>query len=204
MTPCELALDRGVREILHFTTDRGILGALRKDALLSRKRLQDDPDLEFIFQAVWPSKAPEWDDHVSLSITSINRRLYDQAVAHMPERWWAVLAFDPAILDHKGVWFATTNNIFPSCERDQGADGLAALYADPVVGLRGRRFTREGLPHAQPTDRAAEVLYPGQLSLRHLTAVCVSDEDQRHLVLAWCDALGRADVPVEVREDAFL
>lgn len=203
MTPADEARARGVEEILHFTTDKGTLGMLRKDALLSRERLQDDPDLAFIFQGVWPVRAPQWVDYVSLSIHSINRDLYRRAERNLPDRWWAVVAFDVAILDHEGLWFATTNNIYPACIRGQGAEGFARLYADPVYGRYSTAHTREGLDPAQPTDRAAEILYPGELPLKHLTALYVPEQQHRQLVLAWCDALDRPEVPVTVREDLF-
>ena len=73
--PSDVAGRRGVSEILHFTTEKGVLGAIRKQALLSRQRVEDDPDLSFIFTGVWPRRDPDWVDHVSLSVTSINAEL---------------------------------------------------------------------------------------------------------------------------------
>ena len=203
MTPSAAARARGVTEVLHFTTDKGVLGSLRKGALLSRHRVQDDPDLAFIFQAVWPVKAHAWVDFISLSLHTINRDLFRRAERNNPDRWWAVVSFDVSILDHDGVWFATTNNIYPSCIRDQGAAGFNRLYDDPVIGRYQSVHTRAGLPDAQPTDRAAEVLYPGRIELEYLTTLYVPEEQHRQLILAWCDALNRPAVPVSVREDVF-
>ncbi len=203
MQPSELATGRGVREVLHFTTDKGVMGSLRKQALLSRAQLEDDPDLAFIFLEVWPVKAPQWVDFISLSIHSINLDLWQRAVRNLPDRWWAVMAFAPAILDHDGVWFSTTNNIFPAAKRAQGSDGLAALYADPVSGRYGEECTRDSIERAQPTDRAAEVLYPTTIGLEHLTAIYVRTADHRRLVHAWCSAFDLDAPPVTVSTQIF-
>lgn len=203
MTPAEAAARRGVSEIVHFTTEKGLLGSIRKDSLLSRRRVQDDPDLAFILQRVWPRRDHSWIDYISLSVNTINLDLYRAAQNHLPDLWWTVLAFDPAILDHDDVWFATTNNIYPSCRRAQSLVGFEALYADEVRGRYSERRVRDGLDGAQPTDRAAEVLYPRELALDHLVAVYVPSDEHRQHVLAWCDALGRAEPRVEVRQDVF-
>ncbi len=202
-TPADVARARGVQEILHFTTDKGTMGSLRKEALLSRLQVQDDPDLAFIFLAVWPVKAHRWVDYVSLSIHSINLDLWRRALRNLPERWWGVLAFEPAILDHEGVYFATTNNIYPSCHRGQGAASFEALYADPVLGRYSYPHARERLPAAQPTDRAAEVLYPTAISLEFLRSVYVATAEHRRMVRAWCSAFDRPEPALEIRPEIF-
>lgn len=204
MTTAEAAARRGVREIVHFTTEKGLLGSIRKGALLSRTRVQDDADLAFIFQRVWPRRDHAWTDHISLSVNVINLDLYRRAQAHLPDLWWTVLAFEPEILDHEGVWFATTNNIYPTCMRERGLAGFESLYAQEVLGRYSSRLTREGLDEAQPTDRAAEVLYPEELSLEHLAAVYVPSDEHRQHVLAWCDALDSVEPTVVVSQDAFV
>lgn len=47
--PAQVAADCGVEEVLHFTTEKGVLGALQVGKLLSRKRVEGNPDLAFIF-----------------------------------------------------------------------------------------------------------------------------------------------------------
>src|SRR5438874_2502808 len=132
-SPAEAAVARGVSEILHFTTEKGVLGSLRKDALLSRQRVQDDPDLAFIFTEVWPRRDPEWLDHVSLSVTRINRELYEKAAHNLPGLWWAILSFEIAILDHPDVVFTTTNNVYDDvCVRTTGPAGFEAMFRERV------------------------------------------------------------------------
>jgi hypothetical protein len=203
MMPSEYAARRGVREILHFTTDKGVMGSLRKQALLSREQLQDDPDLAFILLEVWPVKAPQWVDFISLSVQRINLDLWQRAVRNLPDRWWAVMAFTPAILDDDGVWFSTTNNIYPAAVRGQGTASLASLFADEVAGRYGYPHTRDGKDDSQPTDRAAEVLYPTSLGLEHLTGIYVGTADHRRIVCAWCSAFGLDVPPVTISTEIF-
>jgi ssDNA thymidine ADP-ribosyltransferase DarT-like protein len=206
-SPSENARDRGIDEVLHFTTDPGLLGTIRKGELLSRERVQDDPDLAFIFQPIWPPKALEWIDYISLSLGRINRTLYDRAVSNLKERWWGVLAFNLEILDHDDVWFATTNNAYETvCRRAQGVAGFDALFGPRIPwGHYGSVCERPGdAPRNRTTDPQAEVLYPGAIPLDHLKAVYVGDAQHRDLVVAWCDVLGRTPPAVEVRPERFV
>jgi hypothetical protein len=117
--------------------------------------------------------------------------------------WWAVFSVSPAILDDEDVWFTTTNNIFPAVKRGQRIAGFEAMFADPVVGRYGTVYTRAGLPLSQPTDRAAEVLYPKRIPTEYVRHVYVGDTEHRRYVLAWCDALGHPDLDVQLRPDIF-
>jgi hypothetical protein len=203
MPPCLAASARGITEVLHYTSERGIYGALVKDAVLSRKRLENDPEIEFIFQAVWPVKAPAWADHISLSLSRINLDLFERSRGHYPEYWWGVISFKTEILDHDDVYFTTTNNIYPTCERGQGVEGFEQLFRPSVLGRYSHEWTRDRLTDDQPTDRAAEVLYLGELSLDYLHCIYVPGQDERRLIRAWCDALGREEPPVVIRPDVF-
>jgi hypothetical protein len=205
-SPGQVASELGITEVLHFTTEKGVLGCLRKGALLSRKRVQDDPDLAFIFTGVWPRRDLEWIDHVSLSLTRINRGLYAKAANNLPELWWGILSFDPSLLDDPGVVFTTTNNVYNEvCERAEGVGGLEAMFKDEVpwgyLGSVKRRGS--GTPENLPTDTQAEVLYPGELPLSLLRAIYVRREEHRRLVLAWSDVLGQDEPYVVVRPDLF-
>jgi hypothetical protein len=202
-TPTEAAFARGVEELLHYTTQKGVHGTVAAAAILSRARLDDDEYLEHIRKGVWPRKDHAWIDHISLSVTSINSLLWNQSRWHHPDMWWAVFSVSPRILDDDGVWFTTTNNIFPSVCRGQGVAGFEAMFADPVVGRNGVRLTRAGLPRSQPTDRAAEVLYPARIPTDNVERVYVAEAEHRRYVLAWCDALEHRELCVEIRPDIF-
>jgi hypothetical protein len=206
LTPAEAARARGIEEVLHFTTEKGILGCIRKDALLSRKRVQDDPDLAFIFTGVWPRRDPEWLDHVSLSLTEINHELYAKAANNLPELWWGILSFEVEILDDPGVTFTTTNNVYDEvCERAEGVEGFEAMFKSAVAwGYFGSvKHRPSSKPRDLPTDLQAEVLYPETIPLRHLRAVYVPEAQHRRLVRAWCDVMSHDELYVDIRPDLF-
>jgi hypothetical protein len=192
-----------VQQLLHYTTQKGIHGTIASKALLSRAQLDQEEYLALIREPVWPRRDAPWIDHISLSVTTINDDLFRRSRSHFPHLWWAVIAVSPAVLDDAGVVFTTTNNIFPSVRRGEGSAGFEAMFADEVVGRYGVVHTRAGLPDAQPTDRAAEVLYPQRIETSRIQAIYVMEPDHKHMILGWCAALDHQDIPVEVRPDVF-
>jgi len=114
---------------------------------------------------------------VNLSIHDINRRFFRDAQRWHPNRWWSVLAFEPEIVDHNGVYFATTNNAYGwAVQRKQGLDGLRALFEEPM--RHGGMFvTHQPSTGPSPSCPQAEVLYPGQLGTSHLQRVYVRNPD---------------------------
>jgi hypothetical protein len=182
------------------------MGLLRKGALLSRQRVQDDPELAYIFLSVWPVKAHAWVDYVSLSITRINRELYRRAERNLPDRWWAVLSFDPAIMDDDGVFFATTNNAYEEvCRRAPRLDGFRDLFSAEVswghYGSVKRRTDRT--PCNQPTDIQAEVLYPGSIPMTYVQRIYVTEAEHRRHIRAWCSAFDITEPSIEIRPEVF-
>lgn len=202
-TPAAAAARRGVEELLHYTTQRGLHGMIASSAVVSRARLETDEYLSHIREPVWPRKDTAWIDHISLSVTSINDDLFFRSRNHFPSLWWGIVSIEPSIIDDHDVVFTTTNNIYPSVQRGRGLERFEAMFADPVVGRYGVVKTRAGLPESQPTDRAAEVLYPGALSTDRVRAVYVLKPEHKHTVLAWCEALDHADLRVEIRPEVF-
>ncbi|MCY4060162.1 MAG: DarT ssDNA thymidine ADP-ribosyltransferase family protein, partial [Gammaproteobacteria bacterium] len=106
------ATERGITQVVHFTTVRGVTGVLASCAVKSRKRLPEEHYLEHVFQ---PNaefrKDASWLDYVNLSISRINDWMFDSSV-----RWhghednpWVVLVLDVELLGDPGVVFATTN-----------------------------------------------------------------------------------------------
>lgn len=206
MTVSARALERGATEILHYTSEKGVMGSVMKWKVLSRERVEGDEELAFTYEGIWPRRDPDWIDYISLSVSRINLDLYNRSRAHYPDFWWAVMSFDPEILNHDGVWFTTTNNVYDDvCRRGEGVDGFEDMFSDEVLwGYYGSVFRRgEGTPDHWTTDRAAEVLYPAELSLDHLCRLSVPGLQHRRLVNAWCEAYGRAELPIEVDPGAF-
>jgi len=190
---------RGIKEILHFTTNQGLTGILASKAVKPRKRLPQDKLLEHICIYNCPdrSRDMEWHDYVNLSITSVNLRLLGISRDKWhpgPDIWWCILCFSPTILAHPGVYFTTTNNAYPGVRRAQGAQGLENMFADRIVWWRGHVVERRpSTPANQPTYYQAEVLYPGELSVEHLEHVYVDNEDDASSVESMLDVF--AGVP---------
>jgi hypothetical protein len=196
----ELISLREVNRVLHYTCEKGVMGAIRLGALLSRQRAEQQSEVSFIFEGIWPRKDPEWVDHISLSLTKPNTDLFARSRQRFPDYWWALLEFEPEILADPGVVFTTTNNVYPPCERAEGAEGFEAMFATEVVWghyeTTARR--REDYPENLPTHEAAEVLYPASIPLTRLRRVIVPAEPHRRMIAAWCDAFGHPAVSVDV------
>ena len=177
------AEERGIRDVVHFTTVSGAVGVLAAGAVKSRKRLPEEKYLEHVYRPNVPMrKDREWLDYVNLSIARINDWMFGTSVRwHIKdENPWVVLAFDPRLLGDPGVVFATTNNIYPECRRAEGLDGFRNLFADSVVGRTWPvtvRHNRADKPTDWPTDRQAEVLYPGEVPCKYLRRIYVQRED---------------------------
>jgi ssDNA thymidine ADP-ribosyltransferase, DarT len=202
----ECARARGVTEILHYTSNRGLMGCVMKGAVLSRERVEADPDVAFIFEGIWERKDHAWLDYISLSVARINLDLFHRSRENFPDRWWAVLSFSPDILDHEDIWFTTTNNVYEECcKRGQGLAGFEAMYASTVEwGYYGsRRLRTPAYDDAWPTDRAAEVLYPRSIPLEHLQAVYVPQQEHRRMVDAWTESFDKPELDVTIDPARF-
>lgn len=205
MTPAERARERGVEEVLHYTSERGVMGSVMKQALLSREQVENDDDVAFIFEGIWERKDPEWVDHISLSVSRINLDLFNRSRTNFPDFWWAVMSFDVEILDHDGVCFTTTNNIYPPCRRGNGLAGFEAMFDESIEwGYHGSEKWRPAEhPDSWTTDRAAEVLYPTRISLEYLRRLYVPGKQHRRMVSAWAEAYGVDDLRVEIDLEPF-
>jgi ssDNA thymidine ADP-ribosyltransferase, DarT len=214
-TIAQVIQDRGIEEVVHFTTNHGVLGMLADGRLLSRERLPSNKYLEHVYQ---PNasfrKDPEWLDYISMSITRVNKRFFgfSRGWERETETWWAIVALDPKILTHDGVVFTTTNNIYPSCRRAAGCEGLEAMFADELAGLYGTPVKRSSqTPANWTTDDQAEALYPAELStsyLRHVYTATYEHADivaaQYEMLVAQGDASDtRTALPIHVRPDLF-
>ena len=176
----DAAQKRGITDVVHFTTTTGALGILASGAVKSRERLPEDKYLEQVYKPNAPfRKDVKWLDYVNLSIQRINDWMFGSS-----ERWhhdedvsWVTLSFNPEILSHPGVVFTTTNNIYPRCKRSEGLEGFSQMFSDLVAGRYNSQHVRANKLDSWTTDRQAEVLYPGELSIEHLQRIDVQTED---------------------------
>jgi hypothetical protein len=148
-----------------------------------------------------------WLDYVNLSITRINGTFFDICSEkwHKTEDiWWAVLAFEPDILAHEGIYFTTTNNIYPSVQRGTGALGLEAMFAKKVIARYGAEILRTAAtPDNWPTCPQSEVLYPMQVAIQHLRTIYVRTEAEAHEASAQLEVTHRRGINVVVNPKIF-
>ena len=217
----EAIAERGITEVLHFTTNRGLIGSLASHSLRSRPLLGEDAYLRHVLQLnakVRPEesalfdKTEDWLRYVNLSISEINRRFLDASRNWHTNNdvWWCILAFAPVIMTHNGVWFTTTNNGYDQCQRAQAKDGFDALF---VPNIRRKQHGYNGNPWnvqrwkrdpALPTCEQAEVLYPESLSLKYLTTVYVEKAEHHDIVVGWLEDFNYSNVNVLIQPQKFI
>ena len=195
MTVARIIAARGITEALHFTTNRGLVGVLASGGVKATKSLTQDEYLANILhknaitrpeEAEDFDKSEDWMDFVNLSISAINTSYmgFSKRWPHNQNVWWCILAFDPVIMTHPGVYFATTNNGYPHCRRASGDEGLEALFAPSIARKAAWRAYRGQRAPNLPTCQQAEVLYPRFLPIEFLRNVYVQaeeDSDRRAL-----------------------
>ncbi len=210
---------REISEVVHFTTNRGLIGSLASQSLLSRPLLGEDAYLRHVLKlnsAVRPEesalfdKTEDWLRFVNLSISEINRRFLDVSRKWHTNAdvWWCILSFEASIMTHENVWFATTNNGYPDCQRDRLEPGFNALFAPRILrkkaGFNGPWYANRGVrPQHLATCEQAEVLYPERVSLEHLKVVYVEKVDHHDAVVGWLDEFGYSNVRVVVDLQKF-
>lgn len=211
MTVEDIIKRRGIEEILHFTTNKGLTGMLASKVVIPRKRLPKEQYLEHIvfYNCDNRSRDEEWLDYVNLSITTVNLRLFgiSRGKWHPDiDGFWCILSFSPEILTHQGVFFCTTNNAYPCVHRDKGANGLEKLFADRIERFPEWVAVRtKSTPTNQPTCNQAEVLYPGVLSIDCLKRIYAQDEECACVVESWFDTFdGLPALNCDVKPELFL
>ena len=209
----EVVARREITEIFHFTTNHGLIGILAEGAVLSRERLPESKYLEHVYE---PNASVRKDgrylNYVNLSISRINTEFFGHSTRwHANEDvWWCALAFNPEILEHDGVLFTTTNNIYTGCVRGSGAAGLEALFAERVRRWHGNVVDRDPeIPDSWTTCHQAEVLYPSPLSCDYLRAIYVATGPHADIAASNRDIFipaageSRSSVSVLVDPDVF-
>ena len=208
MTVEDIVVSRGLTEIVHFTTNLGLIGSLVSWAVKSRALLPRERLLEYVYKPnAHHRRDPAWTGYVSLSITRINTHFFDISSTkwHADEDlWWCILAFSSDILTHPQVVFATTNNMYDGVLRERGAVGLEWLFAPKVHLYTDRWVSRSAdRPANRPTCDQAEVLYPKELSMKFIQAVYVVNELHADIAAAQCEMFGYQGLKVIIKPEAF-
>lgn len=215
MTLSEIIKQREINEVLHFTTHKGIVGILATRYLASRARLKDEQLLERILHVNAQDrpeaselfdKSENWLDFVNLSISEINQHYFKVSKRWHIDKdvWWIILSFESDIMNHEGVYFATTNNSYPFCRRGKEVEGFESLFQTTIPRKHGwsappRRDREKNLP----TCQQAEVLYPQRISVDYLKKVYVSSEDNYDCVKGWLRQFNLPHVEVEINPSKF-
>lgn len=208
-TVADIVKTRGITEIVHFTTNHGLVGVFDRGALCSRDDLNEDQRLDSVKLLNCDiRKDPNWTGYVNLSISTVNPRMLGASRTwhDLEDIWWAVLSFAPKIMEHEGVWFTTTNNIYTdTVRRGQGARGLADIFTEPIPwGYYNHQSWRGTKAPCLPTNDQAEVLYPREVSLDYLQAIYVPAEDHLDEIEGWVATFPEVPrVPVEYRPEVF-
>lgn len=211
----DIVENRNIREVLHFTTNRGFVGALASREILSRHRLPQNRYLEHLWKANAKDrpeaaenfdKSQNWLDYVNLSISEVNSRYFLVSTRwhENSDYWWVLMSFSPEIMSHKDVSFATTNNGYDRCQRAVGDAGLDALFA-PVIQRKSPSWkVARGIRESDlPTCEQAEVLYPGLVSTSFLQCAYVREEEHRDIVLGWLREFNYTGIEVVVSPAKF-
>lgn len=175
----EAAIELGITSVVHFTRMQpGLVGILDSSAIKARRDLPKDQRLRHVYQpnAVDRSRDSPWHAYVNLSVTDINKWMFQSSMKWHQEAEWAILRFGPEILGDPGVVFCTTNNAYPTVRRAVGLQGFEQMFATRIAGYQGHIGTRAKRRRNQTTDHQAEALYPFALSLDHLRTITVSNE----------------------------
>jgi hypothetical protein len=153
----DIVVRRRITEILHFSTNHGLTGILAEGAILPRQCLPQSKYIEHVYKPNAPIRRDgPWLDYVNLSISRLNTTYFSHSTRwHQDEDvWWCALAFAPAILDHKDVLFATTNNMYTGCHRQPGPEGLESLFAEQIEPWGGNTVRRpDNISASWPTCR---------------------------------------------------
>lgn len=201
------ARQRGVEDVLHFTTVSGAIGILAAQTVKSRKQLRKNQYLEHVYRPnADVRKDVAWLDYVNLSISRINDWMFGTSVHWHRDKDnpWVVFAFSVELLGEPGVVFTTTNNIYPACKRAEGLDGFNQLFAEQVRGRYGDVHLRTGKQLNWPTDRQAEVLCPGEVPCEFLRRIDVQDEETIDAIAGALAVLElKQEVPVQHAPEVF-
>ncbi|QJR14751.1 DarT ssDNA thymidine ADP-ribosyltransferase family protein [Usitatibacter palustris] len=208
MSVGKVVAERAIRDLLHFTTSKGLLGILQSRALRARARLGRDQQLEYIFSPNAAFRKDEaWLDYVNLSVSWINHAFFAIAAEKWhkgKDIWWCILAFPADLMNDEDVYFTTTNNMYSGVSRARGEAGLSGMFAPSIVQWRGRVVTRPlRLPASFTTCSQAEVLYRGEVPTTRLLRVYVATEEHADEVEGMRAVTQHAPIEVVVDPSLF-
>lgn len=199
----ELALERGVRELFHFTPAENVESILL-NGLASRAYLQEH---SIPFRATDRMRLDECLDGVSLSIHSINQSMFSAKKREYVGEW-VILAFDASILWTQPCRFCWVNAASREIRNHSGFIGgpwaFEKMFEDRSVSLTDGRslrsiWLREDF---EPTNNDAEVQVLSPISPSLLLGAIVRSHEIKNALeglMKECDSVR----PVIVNDELF-
>ncbi|MEO1530148.1 MAG: DarT ssDNA thymidine ADP-ribosyltransferase family protein [Planctomycetota bacterium] len=209
MTIAEFVQNRGITEVLHYTTNSGLTGIIAQRAIKCRNLLREDDYLEHIYKQACVDRRLDrpYHGYVNLSLSRINAGLFNIASGNWHrdiDGYWCIFSIRPEILNHDSVIFTTTNNIYPSVCRGKGLRGLESMFSESVSGRYGSTISRRvETPASFPTCPQAEVLYPNELSLDYVETIYFKSGEDADAARGAFDACSVPPVPCVVNGAKF-
>ncbi|MFE6946115.1 DarT ssDNA thymidine ADP-ribosyltransferase family protein [Streptomyces chartreusis] len=200
--------DRKITEVVHFTTNQGLLGILVEGQVKARAHLDRDAYLESIYHAnsKFRREAPQYWRYVNLSISEPNHRFLRTSSEDWwanEDLFWAVLSFDPVLMTHPNVLFAPGNMAYDGITPAPGWQAAEELFGARVPKGFGQTISRMNKEPHQPTNPQAEVLYPDAVSTQHLQRIYVVTEDDAAKANAIVSASQHDEVDIIVDPASF-
>ena len=89
-----------------------------------------DTRLQYVAEENAPDRSRDvlWHDYINMSVTAINRRMFQFSEQQHPDAQWVILEFGPEILGDPGVVFCTTNNAYEVAHRCAGLQGFEQMF----------------------------------------------------------------------------
>lgn len=205
---------RSIKEIVHFTTNHGVVGMLDTKQLLSTKRLRSEQRLQHVAhmnsltraeEEEYFDKSENWVDFISFSLSEINARYFkfSRSRSRNQDLFWALLAFDADIVTHDRVHFTTTNNSYEHCARGAGQAAFDAMFTPSIRRKTNWSAQRHGRPDHLATCEQAEILYPGSVPIGYLRKIYVMSDEDHDRVAGWLQFYGLPHVSVEIAPAKF-
>lgn len=182
---------RGISRLCHFTPSRNLPHILDLGAVLPTQSLKDD--IRAVFNPTDLQRLDGFESHVCCSVQYPNGWYFSQKRAAediFPD--WVVLLIDPVFLWMEGTQYCRRNAAAQGGSLVvPGYAGYQGMFADQVVGARGRTYERRP-DHlgSCPTDNQAEVLVPHGIPWERVHGIAFRNETQAQRDLARLSLLG--------------
>jgi|SanBayMetagenome_1026888.scaffolds.fasta_scaffold04715_2 cold shock CspA family protein len=177
-----------IKILCHFTTIENLQRICEDGGLLSVQKLRYlNNKYDQIDEGRWDGKL----NHICCSIQSYNSMyLYH---ARSKSQCWVLLAIKPDYLWKQGTLFCPINAASEQgAYIKQGFAGLQSMYKSVVIDIKGREYTRQGLPSNTPTCVQAEVQVHESISLDDVICIGVAPgNEQKVRDAGWKGTIGK-------------